>query len=374
MAFLTFNRKAIFMLKSIFKIWWLLLVKICSGQPSISPEFVCKLPSVINESSGLWVENANSFWSINDSDGDPVLYAFDSTGTLISDIWIENAQNRDWEALASDGDGHLFIGDFGNNNQGRKDLRIYKVKMDLKNDTLSPEVISFHYPDQKSFPAKANFDMEGFFHYKDSLYLFSKDVIQNGTGYSKLYSLPAVAGNYTARLLDSVYTQVPVTGADISPAGNEVLLISYGKIIRLHDFPDGHFMKGKESGWSIPFSQTEAICYGDARYVYYTNEAGRLYRFEHEDIYTAFINALPGNFNAVHISPNPADRFVQVTISPLLISKASLVIVDGQGKEIISMKLNELGTHIPVENLGSGIYYYALKAGNRQWGGKILIE
>ena len=74
----------------------------------------------------------------------------------------------------------MYIGDFGNNANERKNLNIYKVPNvnSGSGDKIEAEKISFHYPEQKKFPpkkSKMSFDCEAFFHHNDFLYLITKD-------------------------------------------------------------------------------------------------------------------------------------------------------------------------------------------------------
>ncbi|MBL6943693.1 MAG: T9SS C-terminal target domain-containing protein, partial [Bacteroidales bacterium] len=84
------------------------------------------LPPEIQESSGLAYFN-EKLWTINDSGGLPVIYAFDTiVGQIVQRIIVDNAINIDWESLATDDD-YIYIGDFGNNLGNRDDLAIYIV-------------------------------------------------------------------------------------------------------------------------------------------------------------------------------------------------------------------------------------------------------
>ena len=256
-------------------IWWLLLAS-TTGTTTINPDEVAKLPQIIDESSGL-IFIDEILWSLNDSGGRTTIYGFNKKGKFTDSISIANATNIDWEAMAFDRKSNtFFIGDFGNNENKRKNLKIYIFPY-IKKGTATPEVIEFKYPDQHEFPASANFDMEGFIFYRDSLYLFSKNKLKWGSGYSKMYSLPAKAGNYTANLIDSFYTGAPITGAAINESGSQIVLMSYGKLFVLKDFEAPAFTKGKIIPVYIPFSQTEAVDFVRADEIYFTNEQRKLF-------------------------------------------------------------------------------------------------
>jgi hypothetical protein len=263
---------------SLLSIW---LFQQCHGQPTATPVQVCQLPGDLNESSALIVSSSGLFWSLNDSGGDPILYAFDTTGALVDTIVVTGAINRDWESLAVDqAGGRIFIGDFGNNSQSRQDLCIYWAHWDEDQLTGPLHQMRFTYPDQTAFPAKDNFDCEGFFFWQDSLYLFSKNRTTGAGGFSKLYRLPVDTGLQQAVLVDSILLGAPVTGADIREDGRQIALISYGLLYLIDMQPGQPFTDGTVRLLSIPFSQTEAIAYARHDRVYFTNEQGVLYSLD----------------------------------------------------------------------------------------------
>jgi hypothetical protein len=57
----------------------------------------------IDEASGLLSSqfNPNYFWTINDSDGVPCLFAITMNGTLQYRLCLTGASNLDWEAIAT---------------------------------------------------------------------------------------------------------------------------------------------------------------------------------------------------------------------------------------------------------------------------------
>ena len=106
------------------------------------------LPDEIQESSGLLLAEGR-FITHNDSGDQPVLYVLDTANLeIVRRVAVKGVRNTDWEALAED-DKYFYIGDFGNNEGNRRDLRILKIsKTDFsKSDTVIPELISFAYAD-----------------------------------------------------------------------------------------------------------------------------------------------------------------------------------------------------------------------------------
>jgi len=230
-----------------------------------------RMPICINENSGItsaWQENY--YWTHNDGGGNTELYMIDKRGYIFDTLFVNDSQNIDWEELTKDDKSNLYIGDFGNNNQARKDLSIYKHR---NNKT---EKITFNYGDQKEFPAKKRvFDCEAFFWHQGNLYLFSKDWSRNH--HVKLYSLPDKPGNYTILPKDSIFLKSPVTAADISPSGKEFALLTYGKIFTF-DITDGKIDFSKPKGCiKIGRNQMEAISYVNDTDFIITNEQRKIY-------------------------------------------------------------------------------------------------
>ncbi|SEJ13207.1 hypothetical protein SAMN04487995_3381 [Dyadobacter koreensis] len=234
------------------------------------------LPDVANESSGIARTKKGTFWTHNDSGGKPELYEIDSTGRLLSTKVIPNSENKDWEDLAQDENGNIYIGDFGNNSNSRRALIVYKVPQ----VTGETEKITFNYADQKEFPPskdQLNFDCEAFFHHKDKLYLFSKNRSRQNR-YVKLYELPSQKGNYSVAPIDSIEIKTQVTSADISPDGKTFALLTYGKILTF-GIDDGIINFKKPLGcFKFARKQAEAMIFVNNTDMIVTNEQQQIFR------------------------------------------------------------------------------------------------
>lgn len=273
----------------------LLVFPLALGAQTLSPQEVCVLPDAVAETSGLLALPSGSFWTHNDSGDGPFLYEVDSLGQLLRKVRVEGAQHIDWEDLAVDRERQrLYVGDFGNNANKRKDLCIYQIPLPVDSSLRSVQAarISFRYPDQYAHPpadSLKNFDLEAFFYYKDSLYLFSKNRTNPPNGWSKLYRVPAQPGDYVAELLDSLQTEQQhviwaITSATLSPDGKNLLLLSADKLWWLHGFEGSAFLGGKIERFSLAsFTQKEAISFRNNKEIWLTDErndlgGGRLYR------------------------------------------------------------------------------------------------
>lgn len=227
-----------------------------------------KLNKKVNESSGL-VRIGNQFWTHNDSGGKAALYQIDpESGALIKTVVIENADNRDWEDLAKDST-HLYIGDFGNNRGGRKDLVIYKVSIAELNDktSITADLIQFNYSDQQKYYSsyQHNHDCEAMIAHGDKLFLFSKNWLDRKC---KLYELPKNAGTYTVSPISEFDAMGTITAATISDEGQFLFLLGYIPgdgfdpfIWRISDWGSDHFFEGQMKRIDLtPRRQTEGVC------------------------------------------------------------------------------------------------------------------
>lgn len=184
-----------------------------------------RLPNKVNEVSGLTILSKDSIIMINDSGDTPTLYTLNNKGELLHSKTIPTIRNKDWEALASN-EKDLFVADFGNNCNCRKDLIIYQLR-----DNILIDSIHFEFPDQKNFkPNKQwmNFDLEALAYTNESLHVFSKNKVQKGNYYSKHYTIDLSDPNKDIVFQDSVLIpNLVVTGAAFNQAGTECLLIAY---------------------------------------------------------------------------------------------------------------------------------------------------
>jgi len=241
-----------------------------------------KLSNLVSESSGLEVLSAKEgFWTINDAGNTNELFLFDKQGKIKQVVEVFNAKNKDWEALASDGNSMLYIGDFGNNNNSRKNLTIYGVDINnIKNDRVKAFKTTFTYEDQSEFPPKKkdrNFDAEAFIYFNDYFYIFSKNRSSNFDGTTKLYKVSAKPGEGKARLVGKFKTcdnvkNCKVTGADISEDAKQLVLLTHNSVYLFSDYKDDNFFNGKNKRIKLNHnSQKEAICFvGNT--LYFTDE------------------------------------------------------------------------------------------------------
>ena len=253
-----------------------------------------KLPLELEEVSGLYFQQPDKFWWHNDSGAQPKLYQTDRKGKLTQTIFLEEIQNKDWEDITHDDEGNIYIGDFGNNRNARRDLKIYIYHPEKK----TCDSISFIYPDQQAFPPpkpERNFDMEAFFWHKGQLHLFSKNRLGAGDYFTKYYTLDAKPGKQEAVLKDKIFLKDRVvTAAAISSDGKTVALLSYlykkrkpipkskASIFFFTDFEGTDFFKGKMKRKKVPVfilsTQYESLDFLDNETVLIASERTKFIR------------------------------------------------------------------------------------------------
>jgi hypothetical protein len=179
----------------------------------------------IKESSGVVASRRhNVYWTHNDGGGPKkqVLYAIDREGNARASFPVIGATLHDWEDLAIDDAGHLYIGDIGNNNAKRDALSVYE--MDEPNPQAGTGSIAPKRAWKLKFPG-APFDCESLFVWKDQGYVVSK-VFDKARAQIFRFPLKETNGPLTLELVATTKIKSPVTGADISADGTLLGLVA----------------------------------------------------------------------------------------------------------------------------------------------------
>ncbi len=246
--------------------------------------------SPIDESSGLVKSRLwhNVFWTHNDAGDEPRIFPVKRDGRIIKPEWAEeyagvkvpDAVNIDWEDIATDNDGNLIIGAFGNNSNTRRDLGVYLIKEPFPSQAIATRIslkIPFYYPDQESIPPKnKNFDAEAVFWAKGKIYIFTK---HRGDDFTKLYRLDSM-NPFKPNPLPSIGVfdiKGQVTGADASPDGNRLAVLTYNAVWLFEvSGPSDEYFNGKILWLPIEAKQCEGICF-DGNKLIISNEQRDLF-------------------------------------------------------------------------------------------------
>ncbi|AWM14159.1 hypothetical protein DI487_10075 [Flavobacterium sediminis] len=261
----------------------------CQKEPT-TLETVASFPKELKELSGI-IEIENKLYLVEDSNNEAVIWVFHTDGTLSGKIEVKGFENRDWEALTRDEEGNLYIGDFGNNDSDRKDLRILKInKKELnRNEVVPSQVTTFNYPEQKHFPPKKkkkSFDAEAFIVKGDVFWLFTK----NKNGISHVYQIPNRPGNFKAILTDTLALSVKdkpvmVTDAAFNTRTQTLVLLGHSVLFTMQLKTDRFPSEAVTSTVKLNTSQKEGICFGSNETLFMVDErvkkkGGNLYRLK----------------------------------------------------------------------------------------------
>lgn len=333
-------------------------------------QLLTPLESAVSESSGLVYLNGKII-THTDSGGEAKLFEIDSTtGNVLRSVTILNATNTDWEDIAAD-ETYIYIGDFGNNNGNRTNLRIYRILQsdyfESENDEAVAEVITFNYSDQTDFtsaPFSTNYDAEAMISYQDSLYIFTKNW---GDNHTNVYAVSKQPGDYALERGASLAVGGMVTGADYHENSGKLILIGYTLVnpfvFLLSEFPEGQFFEGEIENYNLQMPsgyayQIEGVTQFSPNHYFLTSEASFL--------------GESGLFSLIHIpvgieevkevefsvSPNPATDFLTVNIN----EKITLKLFNSAGKLVREEDENTMN----VSDLSRGAYLLEIRgSGNK---------
>lgn len=351
--------------------------------PTTSTTVVTKttLASAVPETSGLQYTDQN-LWTFNDSGNPPILFKIDSTsGNVLQQVRITNFGNVDWEDITTDAQ-YLYVGDFGNNDGNRLNLRVLRVAKAAigpgASVSVTAQAIAFSYPDQTNFSPghnNHNFDCEAVFYYNDSLHLFTKNWADLRTKY---YTIPAQPGTYVAHFKGSFNANGLITAADLNAAGTGASLLGYNHttgatfVWLLSDFRGGQFLKGNKRRIELPnalfIGQAEGLTFVDQYRVFLSNEQvnsfvtipQRLYALNTRPwlapaVPTATAPNRPSLFT---VSPNPARQTLRVERAGSFAGELALELRDLAGRNVAHGRLvaGSAAQELAVSELATGLY------------------
>lgn len=220
--------------------------KLASDSAYSTPKILGKIKSAdITESSGVAASRCqeNVLWTHNDSGDDAYIFALDLEGNNLGTWKIANAENIDWEDIASSKDKtgkcYLYIGEIGDNKLRRREHAVIRVaeptvsdatKSTSKKNSLNIstfEVVRFVYPD---FDQDAETLMVE--PISGDIYIVTKRV----SGPSGVYRVKPNFGHSESQRAEKVtelsVPSIPngfVTGGDISPDGRRMVICDYAQ-------------------------------------------------------------------------------------------------------------------------------------------------
>jgi hypothetical protein len=233
----------------------------------------------IREASGIVASRRHPgvFWVHNDSGNPPLLFAVKRDGSLVREYPVKVA-NLDWEDIAIDDEGHLYLGEIGNNG-GRLPIRaVYRLdEPDPSKPAEGP--LSVTHASYYRFPRGGRFDAEGLFIDRGRAVVVAKTFDGREAG---LFGVPLDPAPPLIRpaLPEALGTlpefHEPATGASLSADGRRLAVCSPAAA-RVYE-RDGR------GAWSLVAtvryqggSDIEAICW-DGRDLLLAGEGRNLYR------------------------------------------------------------------------------------------------
>jgi hypothetical protein len=357
------------------------------------------LASAVPESSGLQF-TSQGLWTFNDSGNGPVLFKVDSTsGTVLQQVTITNFPNVDWEDMAADAQS-LYVGDFGNNDGNRRDLKVLKVLKSAigasPTELVTAQAINFSYPDQTNFSPGTNnhnFDCEAFFYSNDSLHLFTKNWADLRTKY---YTIPAQPGTYVAHFKGSFNVNGLITAADLNAASTGAGLLGYNSstgatfLWLLSDFRNGQFLQGNKRRIELPnallIGQAEGLTFVDQYRVFVSNERivnlitvpQRLYALNTQPWLAP---AMPTAARAaalagLSIAPNPARQALRVERAAGPAGELALTLLDMQGRKVASAQMfaGSAAQTLDVSQLAAGVYLLKVESAAGVYSQKVDVR
>jgi len=242
--------------------------------------------------------------------------------------------------------------------------------------------INFSYPDQTDFTHekfKHDYDCESMISINDSLYLFSKNWVDNKT---RLYVVPKTPGIYNATLKDSFDVNGMITGATIN-SDSTICLIGHDDtdpfIWLLFNYPESNLLSGNKRRIDLLGMgefQTEAIGFVNGSKYYISNENNFASTANVYEFYTVQWITGIGNDNIIsannslqfNVYPNPATSTINIDFDGE-VEKATVNFMDIMGRLIFTNTINNLSSRqmeINISHLEQGIYFVEITANEIQ--------
>ena len=196
----------------------------------------------IEESSGLVASRRHPdvLYTHNDSGGAPVLFAVRPDGGLLKQFRVP-AKHTDWEDIAIDDAGRLYVANTGNNNVNRDTIEVHRLaepnlgakavarkSKAKKNDARQDETRLRVERTWRLIFAGAPFNCESLFIHNHHGYLVSK--MQPGQAALYRFPLDEKSQDVTIEKVTDLPIHHPATGADLSPDGKRLAIVTDGEL------------------------------------------------------------------------------------------------------------------------------------------------
>lgn len=199
----------------------------------------------LEEVSGINLDSqGQTLWAINDAGNRAIIYGVNPTNAQITTkLFVDNAVNIDWEAICSDTNNTLYVGDFGNNNFNRKTFTIYGISNPKSggNHNVEATAISFSFPEEDTKKGKIKFDIEAFVFWEGQFYFFTKTKNDKFKDKTLVYCLNPNSDQQIARYFGEINLcgkerNCKITGAAVELSSGTLALISHKNLWILPSF------------------------------------------------------------------------------------------------------------------------------------------
>jgi len=184
----------------------------------------------ITESSGLAAsrQHPGVFWTHNDSGNGPFIFAITREGHFLGEYPVSAVKNTDWEAISIDDEGHLYIGDLGNNVHHRDRVMVYRVD-EPDPATVGPKSRGAALAVNKIWRLKhpdKPFDAESLVIWQGKGYVISKLLTGENAGLYRFDLSADDPDGITLEHVGDLPIRSPVTDAAISTDGKQLAVMS----------------------------------------------------------------------------------------------------------------------------------------------------
>lgn len=201
------------------------------------------------------------FWVHNDSGNPAVLFAVRRDGSLVRSYPVA-IPNVDWEDIATDDSGHLYLGDIGNNDKRLPLRAVYRFDEPDPSQPPGEQPLKATASSFYRFPEGGRFDAESLFVAKNRVFVISKRFDgQEAEVFAISFNPPGILilpilPERVARLPGCVE---PATGADLSSDGKRLAVVTNSAArVYTPDAPGGWALVATV-GFNAP--GVEAICW-----------------------------------------------------------------------------------------------------------------
>ncbi len=246
--------------------------------------------SLLVEISGVAAsrKNADVLWVHNDSGDSARIYALSIQGRHLGVYNLVGANATDWEDIAigpgpAQGQDYIYVGDVGDNARSRSSVTVYRVAEPSVSASQDPVTVNLDDVDAlpMQYPGPAVFDCEALLvdPVSGDIFLVTKDRAGEGVAHVFRNPAPHIAGvMVTLELVDDIPLPSQVTGGDVSPSGDGILLRLYHQAYYWHR-ATGINLWEASSGTACPVPlavepQGEAIAFAADGLGYYTVSEG----------------------------------------------------------------------------------------------------